>query len=41
MKNNNKYNNNNGLNQNFLSGFSDAEACFHIGVSQKNSYLTG
>ena len=41
MTNNKKYNNNNGLNPNFLSGFTDAEACFYIGVSQNNNYSIG
>ncbi len=41
MTNNKKYNNNNGLNPNFLSGFVDGEGCFYIGVSQNNNYSIG
>jgi hypothetical protein len=40
MTNNNKYNNNNGLNPNF-SKFVVGVGCFYIGVSQNNNYSIG
>jgi hypothetical protein len=41
MNNNNKYNLKNNLSPNFVTGFSDAESCFHVSIVDKAELKAG